>query len=880
MKNKLIRLKDYERPVFLISKTKLYFDLQEGKSRVRSKLEFHRNAQSASASKELVLNGIQLKLISLKLDGKELKSSQYQCDDETLKIHKVPDHFILEVETEIEPEANKTLMGLYQSRGIYCTQCESHGFRRMTYFLDRPDVMSRFSVEIEADKSKYPVLLSNGNLKKSTDLKNGRHRVLWEDPFPKPCYLFALVAGDLGVIKDFFITRSKRKVELRVYVEKGHESQASFAMESLKKAMKWDEVTFGLEYDLDLFMIAAVDDFNFGAMENKGLNIFNSQYVLANPSTATDQNFKAIEGVIGHEYFHNWTGNRVTCRDWFQITLKEGLTVFRDQEFSADMNSRSVKRIEDVRFLKDVQFAEDASPNSHPIQPKAYLEVNNFYTSTVYQKGAEVIRMIETLIGKDNFKKGITQYFELFDGQAVTTNDFVHAMELASGMDLKQFRNWYDVSGTPVCRIKTKYHPAKKLFEMQVTQKPLKSGGDTKKEALLFYPFRVALLDQKKKPILLDLEGSPKKSKEKTLVISKKSQVFRFHNVSSRPVPSLLRGFSAPVKLETDLSREDQLFLLAHDTDEVNRYEAAQTIAETNILNWVRNGRGESSWKMDPSVIRALKSLLQASASDPAFVAECLIPPSESFLNEQLSFCEFQKIHQARIFWMSQIALHLKPVILELCDTFKDKGAYAIDPRSVGRRMLRNVLLRFLFLHDRQWGSQKAAEQYFSSKNMTDAVASLSILTDSERPEREEAFSHFYSKWKSDTLVMNKWFALQAISDSPEVLDRIQHLEKDELFNPQNPNKARALYGVFASNLIHFHDPSGKGYDFLSEKMIQIDDFNPGLAARLAGSFKHYPKVREPHRSCMKSAIERVLRKKALSKDVFEILSKTLKVFV
>ncbi|MSR78348.1 MAG: aminopeptidase N [Candidatus Omnitrophica bacterium] len=858
-KPQVIHLKDYREPDYQISSIELYFDLREEHTRVRSRIHGIR-----VQPRPLVLNGEDLKLISIKLDGRKLSAVEYRCDETTLTIEEIPEKFVLEIETEIEPQNNKAFEGLYKSRTVFCTQCEAQGFRKITYFLDRPDVMLQFTTTIEADKKKYPFLLSNGNPISRKDLSGGRHQAIWEDPFPKPCYLFALVAGGLGMIEDHFSTMSGRKITLQIFVDKGNEARAQYAMDSLKRAMKWDEETFGREYDLDLYMIVAVDDFNFGAMENKGLNIFNSQYVLANPETATDQNFQGIEGVIGHEYFHNWTGNRVTCRDWFQITLKEGLTVFRDQEFSSDMTSRAVKRIEDVRFLKDYQFVEDAGPNAHPIRPKSYIEVNNFYTSTVYQKGSEVIRMIHTLIGKENFRKGMDKYFELYDGKAVTTDDFVHAMELVSGMDLTHFRHWYDAPGTPICRVSSKYSAASKTFELTVTQHP-PQNADKKTFKPYFFPLKAALLDSKGKETDLGI-----------LVISKRSQTFSFKNIPSRPVPSLLRNFSAPVKIETDLTREDLVFLLANDTDPVNRCEAAQTLMRDYLKSSITRIQKKRKPEEDQALFDALGSLLRDQSLDPAFAVEALIPPSEVTLNEALKVCDFESVHAARHFLITAFARKFKKQLFDIYERFQTKK-YAVDSESIGKRSFKNLALRYLTLLKDPDAMKLLVRQFRRANNMTDALSALSLLCESDLPEREEALKAFYLKWKKDPLVMNKWFAVQASSRRADVLDQIKRLEKDPAFDSKNPNKQRSLYTVFTMNLVRFHDKSGSGYKFIADKILEIDRLNPGAAGKLSSAFKKYAHLDLKRKALMRSELNRILKTKGLSKDVFEILSKTLK---
>lgn len=872
---KTIYLREYQKPDYLTPEVELWFDLKEDYVCVRSRLQVVRNSPKA---KKLVLDGERLELISVSLNGKKLSSSQYQVTEKDLTLNQVPEKFTLEIETKIQPQLNKSLEGLYCSRGIFCTQNEAQGFRKITYFVDRPDNMCRFTTHIKADSQKYPVLLSNGNLVESQELEEHHCCVTWKDPFPKPCYLFALVAGNLGVIHDHFVTRSKRKVKLEIYVEKGNESRADYAMQSLKHAMEWDEKTFGLEYDLDLYMIVAVDDFNFGAMENKGLNIFNSQYVLANPETATDQNFQGIEGVIGHEYFHNWTGNRVTCRDWFQLTLKEGLTVFRDQEFSSDMTSRAVKRMDDVRMLKDYQFAEDAGPNAHPIRPASYIEINNFYTSTVYQKGAEVIRMIETFIGKETFKKGITKYFELYDGQAVTCDDFVHAMELASKQDLTKFKRWYSQPGTPVVEVKSKYDAKKQTFTLNVMQKKPKHPLAKKNQPYVM-PMKTALIDAKGQMLSLVQSASKKKEKpvkEKVLAISKPEETFIFHGIKSKPIPSLFRNFSAPIQLITDQTREDLIFLLAYDTDPVNRYEAGQRLLTQELLRLINAKQKGKTAIPESAVIKAMGSLVQGKIQDPAFCAEALILPSEASLLQALPVCDFDTVHETRRYLIRTFAENFKKELLGIYREFHQAKKYSIDPVSIGRRSLKNIALRYLQIANEKEVLGLIDAQYRKATNMTDALAALSMLCDNDTAQKKSALDHFYHKWNRDPLVMNKWFSVQAASRSAQTLEQIKFLEKDFAFDPKNPNKLRSLYGVFSGNFIRFHDISGKGYRFFADKILSINEFNPGVAAKLsAAAFKYYAKLDPKRQALLKKELDRILQSKP-SQDVFEIVSKTL----
>jgi aminopeptidase N len=864
-KSKVKYLKDYKEPDYLISEVSLQFELGEEKTRVRSKLSIQKNKKVFSDSKKLTLNGEKLTLLSVELNGKMLSSKQYSVSDESLIISNPPQKFTLEIENEIDPANNHALEGLYKSGNIFCTQNEPQGFRKITYYLDRPDVMAKFTTTITADKKKYPVLLSNGNPVKKGSQPNGKHFVTWEDPFPKPSYLFALVAGDLGLVKGVHKAKSGRTINLRIYVDKGNEDRCEYAMGALKRAMKWDEDAFGLECDLSTYMIVAVDTFNMGAMENKGLNIFNSQYILANPKTATDQNYEAIEGVIGHEYFHNWTGNRVTCRDWFQITLKEGLTVYRDQEFSCDMSSRAVKRISNVRVLRDHQFVEDAGPNAHPIQPSSYLEINNFYTVTVYEKGAEVIRMIETLIGKETFREGITKYFELFDGHAVTTDDFVFAMEQASRKNLTQFKNWYRQAGTPICKVDLKFNRPKQRVELTIEQK--NSSVSKARQARPFYfPFSVGFLDDQGR----DLIGT------RVLTISKPVETFTFDDISKKPVPSLLRNFSAPVKLEYDYSLHDLIHLLMCDSDSFNRYEAAQRLA-THALNQVMALQKQNKTPtIDAQIVHAFGVLLEDSSIDPLFKTECLVLPSVTALTEQMTVCDFENAFQARQFFVKLLASQYENVFRKFYDELHDSGPHQVDGASVGKRTFKNLCLSYLASLEKRDYFQLVFQQFDHATNMTDEIQGLGILCDYEIPQRKNAVAAFYKKWRKDTLVMNKWFAAQASSKTPDVLKQVKALTKNPAYDPRNPNKIRSLIGVFAHNLVRFHDASGMGYQFVADQLLAVDQFNPIVSSRLSEAFKKYPRLDEGRKALMGRELERILETKALSRDVYEIVSKTL----
>ncbi|MFA6600199.1 MAG: aminopeptidase N [Candidatus Omnitrophota bacterium] len=869
-RHKRTYLKDYRPPDYRIRETVLHVDLYEDRAVVKGALRIEAGRVGTMAAGELpplVLDGEGLKLLEVKLGGRLLAPDEYEVTKTQLVLsgalvqktradgQGLPASFVVETSVEIEPQKNTALEGLYKSGPIFCTQNEPEGFRKITYYVDRPDVMSKFTTTITADKKKYPVLLSNGNLIASADLDDGRHFVTWQDPFPKPSYLFAMVAGDLGRVEDYFVTKSGCRVTLRIYVDKGNEPKCRYAMESLKKAMKWDEDTFGFEYDLKIYMIVAVDAFNMGAMENKGLNIFNSQYVLADPKTATDADFEHVLGVIAHEYFHNWTGNRITCRDWFQLTLKEGLTVFRDQEFSSDMTSRPVKRIQDARDMRDRQFVEDAGPNRHPIRPASYLEINNFYTATVYDKGAEVIRMIMTLIGRENFLKGMTKYVELYDGQAVTTENFVHAMELASGMDLTQFKLWYARAGTPVCKARSRYDKKRKRCLLTVEQK-------SREGKPLHFPLAVGLLLRK---------GAGKAS---ILQIRKNRETFVFAGVPSRPVPSLLRDFSAPVRLDYPYTGEELAFLLSHDTDPFARYDAGFRLA-TACLQKLMGKRTGGPLACAPYV-RAFGDLLADKKLDPAFKAEGMQLPSVTSLTETMKICDFESAFEAREFLLRSLAVAHEKTLAGIYRMLCDEGHHRMDSVSIGRRALKNSALAYLTALGKPAYAALAYRQFQNASNMTDEISALAMLCHTEAPERELALARFLEKWRGEFLVMLKWLAVQASSKRRDVLSQVKALETGGVYEPKNPNMIRALVSAFGGNLVRFHDASGAGYEYLASKVIEIDAFNPHVAANLASAFKKFSKLDVRHKRLMKQQLKRILAVKALSRNTFEIISKTL----
>jgi len=876
-----IYLKEYQAPRFLVDEIDLRFELFEEGARVHSRLKVRRNHESDNAEGSLVLDGEHLKLESVAIDGDSLDESRYEVTEEQLTINDVGDDFELQITTWIEPQNNTRLQGLYKSSGMFCTQCEAEGFRNITYFPDRPDVMSRYRTRIEADKSRYPVLLSNGNDVERGDLENDRHYVTWEDPFRKPSYLFALVGGDLVEIKDSFRTVSGRDIDLRMYVEPRNAKKCDHAMASLKRAMRWDEKTFGREYDLDIFMIVAVDDFNMGAMENKGLNIFNSSCVLASESTATDQAFERIESIVAHEYFHNWSGNRVTCRDWFQLSLKEGFTVFRDSEYSSDLGSRTVKRIEDVTLLRTAQFAEDAGPMAHPVRPSSYMEIANFYTLTIYEKGAEVVRMIRTLLGAELFRKGSDLYFERHDGQAVTTDDFVQAMEDASGIDLSQFRLWYEQAGTPVLTVSDEYDESAGVYRLTIAQEIPPTPGQKDKKAQ-HIPFALGLLDAetgKDLPLKMDADDdfAPK---HRVLDVREASQTFEFQGLKHCPVPSLLRGFSAPVRLRYPWTRDQLAFLMANDSDGFNRWDAGQRLAVDVIL--ARTSQKESKQRenkaLDPQLIEAYRTFLTDDSLDKALVAKMLQLPSESYLVEVSDSADVPAICQARDEVLLGLAKALHEELIACYHANLIEGPYEVTPEAIAKRSLRNTALAWLLRIDDDEARALAEQQYSEATNMTDQAGALRALVNSSFTEsRENALSDFYDRWQNDPQVVEQWLAIQSSSNQTGDLMSVKTLLKHPAFDWKNPNKIRSVIGAFANqNLSQFHLADGSGYEFLAEQIIRLDESNPQIASRLVTPLSRWRKFAPAHAQKMKAALEKIQAKPSLSKDVYEIVHKSL----
>ena len=866
---KTIYLKDYQQPAFWIDTVDLEFDLFDDHALVTSTVLYQRNNQSTETDLELF--GVELELQKISVNDYELSEKDYQIDDESLTLNNLADEFTLEIITKIYPQKNKSLEGLYQSSGNFCTQCEAQGFRKITYFLDRPDVMGKFVTTIRADKSKYPVMLSNGNLIEQGDLDNGKHFAKWQDPFKKPAYLFALVAGDLEHVTDSFTTVSGRDVKLEIYTEAHNIDKCDHAMQSLKRAMKWDEDRFGLEYDLDIYMIVAVDDFNMGAMENKGLNVFNSKLVFASPETATDNDYINIEAVIGHEYFHNWTGNRVTCRDWFQLSLKEGLTVFRDQEFTSDMHSRSVKRIEDVRMLRTHQFTEDASPMAHPIRPASFMEINNFYTMTVYEKGAEVVRLYNTLLGQDGFRKGMDLYFERHDGQAVTTEDFLSAMADANGVDLTQMQNWYSQAGTPVVDVTMDYDENHQSCTLNFSQSfPDTPEAKASEKQAYIIPMKIGLLNSEGKEIHAE-----------TIQLTNQTQSVTFTDIAEKPLPSLLRDFSAPVKLNYDYSIDETIFLMQHDSDDFNRWEASQRLAKTLMLEMIAATAQGEALGVEPKVIDAYQQVLENQDLDPALREEALTLPSENDLAESMKEVDPDAIHQARQFLLKSIAqglrLPLESTYENLNKELAEQGAYSPDSVSIGKRHLKNTSLAYLGKINDPSIHEQCYQQFSQASNMTDTLAALGILASIECPQREQALKDFEQKWQHDTLVMDKWFAIQAISSLPDTLDNIKKLMDHKLFDMKNPNKVRSLIGAFANgNPVNFHNADGSGYQFHADRVLELDKYNPQIASRLVRALMNWRQYEAGRSGLMREQLERIKGVEGLSGDVFEIVTKAL----
>ncbi len=870
-----VYLRDYTPPAYEVVTIALTFELGEDFTEVSSTTHYRRHTQAA-VNAPLELYGEGMELIAIRLNNEDLPDSRYQMSEGKMLIQNVPALFSLEIVTRIQPQHNTSLEGLYKSSGNFCTQCEAQGFRKITWYPDRPDVMARFSTKIIADKARYPVLLSNGNWVAEGELEDGRHWVQWEDPYRKPSYLFALVAGDLQRVEDQYRTMTGREVTLRIYTEAHNIDKCDHAMQSLKRAMQWDEQRFGLAYDLDIYMIVAVDDFNMGAMENKGLNIFNSKLVFASPETATDADYMSIEAVIGHEYFHNWTGNRVTCRDWFQLSLKEGLTVFRDQEFTADLHSRPVKRIDDVRMLRTYQFAEDASPMAHPVRPASYMEINNFYTVTVYEKGAEVVRMYQTLLGRDGFRKGMDLYFKRHDGQAVTTEDFLSAMADANQIDLKLFQRWYDQAGTPEVTVRMEYDANAQTCVLHCTQTCPPTPGQQQKQPYLI-PLALGLLDEAGQDIPLQLQGEAVSVKHPVLQFTAAEQSFTFVNVPVAPVPSLLRGFSAPVRLHYDYTETELMFLMQHDSDAFNRWDAGQRLAMRTFLSLLEQYQANEPLGLSHEFIAAWQTVLNDQQLDAALRAEALSLPSEADIAELAYPADPAAIHAVRKFVHATLAKALR-IDLEQCyNGLHTNTAYSVDPVSIGKRGLQNVCLQYLGYIEDEAIPALCARQYQQANNMTDALAALSVLNHIDCPERVAALQHFHNRWQHDTLVMDKWFALQASSSLLGTLDAVKRLMQHQLFDMRNPNKVRALVGSFSMrNPLHFHAAEGSGYAFLTECVLELNAMNPQIAARMVRPLMNWRHYEAGRAALMQQQLKKIQAHAGLSPDVYEIVSKSL----
>ncbi|ORU90524.1 MAG: aminopeptidase N [Cycloclasticus sp. symbiont of Poecilosclerida sp. M] len=868
---KTIYLKDYTVPEFLISHTDLQFNLSADDTLVQSKLNLRRNPDCKKISPDLVLMGEELSLVSITLNGETLNDTDYTLDAETLTIHQPTNEFVLEISNRINPASNTALSGLYESNKMLCTQCEAEGFRRITWFLDRPDVMSTYSVKLTADKQLYPVLLSNGNRINAGELDNNKHWIEWRDPFPKPSYLFALVAGDLACLKDNFTTSSNRNVALEVYVEEHDLEKSQHAMQSLKNAMRWDEKAFGREYDLDIYMIVAVSHFNMGAMENKGLNVFNTKYVLASEKTATDTDFENVEAVIGHEYFHNWSGNRVTCRDWFQLSLKEGFTVFRDQQFTAHQTSDAVKRINDVNMLRTHQFAEDAGPLAHPIRPDVYAEINNFYTLTIYEKGAEVVRMLHTLLGEARFRRGCDLYFERHDGEAVTTEDFVKALEDANDVNFKQFRRWYSQAGTPVVEVVTHYDADKEIYTLSFKQHCPATPNQSFKEPS-HIPIRVGLINGQGKEITL-----AKQQTSVVLELTEPEQSFTFEAIKSEPIPSILRGFSAPVKLRHHLSVEQTIHLFQHDTDPFNRWEAGQNCFSTLIFNAVKALQNEQPPSALPQAfIETFRSLLQQPLDDLAYQSLLLSLPSKAYLMEQMEVVDINALFEAHRFIKHSLASSLKDLWLSNYEQFHHVNA-GIKPQEIAQRTFKNVSLSYLMTLEDERVTTLCTNQFDTAQNMSDQIAALGQLSHRDSAQSTPYFDAFYAQWKGEALVIDKWFGLQAISEKQDALDGVKQLLKHPDFDIKTPNRVRSLIGAFAmANPLHFNAADGSGYAFIADNIIALDAINPQVAARLANSLSRWKKFAMGRQNHIKQQLSRIQSHSGISKDVLEIVTRSL----
>ncbi|WP_433884964.1 aminopeptidase N [Pseudomonas vranovensis] len=877
----VIYLKDYQAPEYLIDETHLTFELFEDHSLVHAQLVMRRNPARGAGLPPLVLDGQQLELLSVALDDQALAAGDYQLDDSHLTVQPKAATFTLDSSVKIHPERNTALEGLYKSGSMFCTQCEAEGFRKITYYLDRPDVMSKFTTTVIAEQHRYPVLLSNGNPVGTGPQEDGRHWATWEDPFMKPAYLFALVAGDLWCVEDKFTRQSGRDVTLRIYVEPENIDKCQHAMTSLKKSMRWDEEVYGREYDLDIFMIVAVNDFNMGAMENKGLNIFNSSCVLARAETATDAAHQRVEAVVAHEYFHNWSGNRVTCRDWFQLSLKEGFTVFRDSEFSADMNSRTVKRIEDVAYLRTHQFAEDAGPMAHAVRPDSFIEISNFYTLTVYEKGSEVVRMVRTLLGAEGFRKGSDLYFERHDGQAVTCDDFIKAMEDANGVDLTQFKRWYSQAGTPRLAVSEAYDSATQTYSLTFRQSCPATPDKVEKKPFVI-PVELGLLDAQGNDIALRLQGEAAAvGTSRVLSVTEAEQTFTFEGIAAKPLPSLLRGFSAPVKLSFPYDRDQLMFLMQHDSDGFNRWEAGQQLSVQVLQELIAQHQQGAKLVLDQRLVTALGTVLANEQLDQAMVAEMLSLPSEAYLTEISEVADVDAIHTAREFARKQIAEQLFDALnarYQANRALSRSTEYVAEAEHFARRSLQNIVLSYLMLSARPEVLAATLEQFDACDNMTERLTALAVLVNSPfEAQRAKALESFAEHFKDNPLVMDQWFSVQAASTLPGGLARVKALMQHPAFTMKNPNKVRALIGAFAGqNLVNFHAGDGSGYRFLADLVIELNALNPQIASRQLAPLTRWRKYDSARQALMKGELERILASGSLSSDVYEVVSKSL----
>ncbi len=869
-----VRLADYSPPAWLVETVNLDVVLRPTQTRVRARLQLKPNPAAGAAP--VVLDGDDLKLVSVAIDGAALPVDQFSATAERLVIPQPPaGPFELQIETELDPSANTQLMGLYRSSGTYCTQCEAEGFRRITYFPDRPDVMAVYTTRIEADKAEAPILLANGNLIESGDLPGGRHFAVWHDPFPKPSYLFALVGGALGCVEDHFTTQSGRDVVLRIYVEPGKEARCAYAMDSLKRSMRWDEEAFGCEYDLDIFMIVAVSDFNMGAMENKGLNVFNDKYVLASPETATDGDFASIEAIIAHEYFHNWTGDRITCRDWFQLCLKEGLTVFRDQEFSSDQRSRPVKRIADVRLLRAQQFTEDSGPLAHPVRPEIYHEINNFYTATVYEKGAEVIRMLKTLIGAEKFRAGMDLYFQRHDGEAATVEQFITCFADVSGRDMTQFMRWYSQAGTPEVVVSAHYDAAAKTFRLDMAQAtPPTPGQPVKEPVVIPLAFGLVGADGRDLPIETDSAAVD----HGVIALTQKSESITFRDLGERPIPSLNRGFSAPIKLVDNLPATDLQHLAAHDSDPFNRWQALQTLALRLLTGNVGALRESRAPAEDAGLIDALRAILADRRLEPAYIAQVLAIPTESDIAREIARdVDPDAIYRARTHLRATIGRSLGVPLAAAYQALSTREPYSPDAISAGRRSLKNAALDLMAATGAAESIARAFTQYRTADNMTDRLAALSTLAQHDVAQRNEALTDFYERYRTEPLIIDKWLGLQAAIPEEQTLDRVRALTGHPAFSMTNPNRVRSLIGSFAqANPTQFNRRDGQGYDFVAGVALELDGKNPQVAARMMTAFKTWRALESERRAHAEAALRRVAASTTLSADTKDIVTRAL----